>query len=252
GRVSLPPRRGRGHGDRRAGCNRRQCTRGGARCPLRSEGARGAAAGRLEQGHGGPPPPRGRGAVARARRRRRHDRPRRVPRRRGARAQDSRRRPLGRVADAPRRARRDRAQLDRGVPRAAEVLVVHLEDVALAPLRERFGDPAPLEWDGEISDPEWALATYNPARTHDVTLFILGADDRLPLIRKPQFADGVWRPPGGGIKPGEDVVDGAVREALEETGLHVELERYLVATDAVFRNGGRELHWRTHVLLART
>jgi len=129
---------------------------------------------------------------------------------------------------------------------------VHLDDIALAPLREQFGDPAPLDWEGEISDAEWALATYNPARTHDVTLFILDANARLALIRKPHFADGVWRPPGGGIKPGEDVVAGAVREALEETGLRVELDRYLVATNAVFRNDGRELHWRTHVLSART
>jgi ADP-ribose pyrophosphatase YjhB (NUDIX family) len=129
---------------------------------------------------------------------------------------------------------------------------VDIDDAALAPLRERFGDPAPLDWDGEISDAEWTLATYNPARTHDVTLFILGPAGRLALIRKPHFADGVWRPPGGGIKPGEDVVAGAVREALEETGLRVELDRYLVATNAVFRNAGRELQWRTHVLSART
>jgi ADP-ribose pyrophosphatase YjhB (NUDIX family) len=129
---------------------------------------------------------------------------------------------------------------------------VHLDDIALTPLREQFGDPVPLQWDGEISDAEWALATYNPTRTHDVTLFILDATERIALIRKPHFADGVWRPPGGGIKPGEDVVAGAVREALEETGLHVELDRYLVATDAVFRNDGRELRWRTHVLSART
>jgi ADP-ribose pyrophosphatase YjhB (NUDIX family) len=129
---------------------------------------------------------------------------------------------------------------------------VHLDEIALAPLREQFGEPAPLDWDGEISDAEWALATYSPTRTHDVTLFILDARQRLALIRKPHFADGVWRPPGGGIKPGEDVVAGAVREALEETGLRVELDRYLVATNAVFRNDGRELHWRTHVLSART
>ena len=129
---------------------------------------------------------------------------------------------------------------------------MHLDEAALAPLRERFGNPVSLDWDGEISDAEWRLATYNPARTHDVTLFILGAEQQLALIRKPHFADGVWRPPGGGIKPGEDVVAGAVREALEETGLHVELDRYLVATTAIFRNAGRALHWRTHVLSART
>jgi ADP-ribose pyrophosphatase YjhB (NUDIX family) len=109
-----------------------------------------------------------------------------------------------------------------------------------------------LEWDGEISDAEWAVATYNPNRFHDVTLFILDPSRRIALIRKPHFAVDVWRPPGGGIKPGEDPTEGAVREALEETGLHAQLRRYLVEAHAVFRHAGRELPWVTHVLLAET
>ena len=75
---------------------------------------------------------------------------------------------------------------------------------------------------------------------------------RLALIRKPQFAEDIWRTPGGGIHPGEDFTTGAVREALEETGLHVELCRYLVDAHALFTNAGRELHWRTHIFLAET
>jgi ADP-ribose pyrophosphatase YjhB (NUDIX family) len=129
---------------------------------------------------------------------------------------------------------------------------MHVDDAVLAPIRERFGVPLVVEWDGEISDREWGVATYNPARTHDVTLFILDPARRIAFIRKPHFDAGVWRPPGGGIKPGEDFVAGAVREALEETGLRVELRRYLVATDAIFRNDGRELPWQTHVFLAET
>ena len=129
---------------------------------------------------------------------------------------------------------------------------MHVGESVLAPLRERFGSPVELPWQGEISDVEWAIATHNPARTHDVTLFILDPARRLALIRKPQFAADVWRPPGGGIHPGEGFVAGAVREALEETGLHVELRRYLVASRALFRNSGRELAWRTHVFLAET
>ena len=129
---------------------------------------------------------------------------------------------------------------------------MHVDDEMLAPVRSRFGEPRVLPWDGEISDAEWRIATYNPSRTHDVTLFILDPSERLALIRKPQFTEGVWRPPGGGVKPDEDFVAGAVREALEETGLRVDLERYLVASDATFRSAGRVLPWQTHVFLART
>ena len=129
---------------------------------------------------------------------------------------------------------------------------MHVGDAALAAVRERFGTPLELPWEGEISDVEWAIATHNPARTHDVTLLILDPSRRVALIRKPHFAAGIWRPPGGGIKPGEDFVAGAVREALEETGLHVELQRYLVASHAIFSNAERELEWRTHVVLAET
>ena len=129
---------------------------------------------------------------------------------------------------------------------------MHVDDTVLAPLRRRYGPPATLRWSGDVSEAEYRIATYNPARTHDVTLFILDPDDRIALIQKHHFPPDIWRPPGGGIKPGEDFADGAVREALEETGLHVALERYLVAADALFRWDGHELAWRTHVFLART
>jgi ADP-ribose pyrophosphatase YjhB (NUDIX family) len=129
---------------------------------------------------------------------------------------------------------------------------VHVTDEMLAPLRERYGVPAELTWSGEITEREHALATYNPLRTHDVTLFILDPADRIALIRKPQFAEGIWRPPGGGIKPDEGFVEGAVREALEETGLHVELDRYLVDARPTFFYGSQEVPWRTHVFSART
>lgn len=129
---------------------------------------------------------------------------------------------------------------------------MHVDEAILAPVRARFGTPVRLDWEGEISDLEWAVATHNPVRTHDVTLFILDPQRRLALIRKPQFEADVWRPPGGGIHVGENFAAGATREALEETGLRVGLRRYLVETHALFTNAGRELRWRTHVLLAET
>jgi ADP-ribose pyrophosphatase YjhB (NUDIX family) len=128
---------------------------------------------------------------------------------------------------------------------------MHVDEAVLAPLRDRFGEPAALAWEGEISEREHSLATYDPRRMHDVTLFIFN-HDRLALIRKPGFEDGIWRPPGGGVKRGEDFVSGVQREALEETGLRIELERYLVAATARFLYEPNEVPWRTHVFLATT
>jgi ADP-ribose pyrophosphatase YjhB (NUDIX family) len=128
---------------------------------------------------------------------------------------------------------------------------VHVTEAVLQPLRERYGEPALLEWEGEISKREHALATYDPKRMHDVTLFILNGE-RLALIRKPQFEPGIWRPPGGGIKAGEDFENGVRREALEETGLRVELQRYLVVAEARFLYEPHDVPWRTHVFLAMT
>jgi 8-oxo-dGTP pyrophosphatase MutT (NUDIX family) len=128
---------------------------------------------------------------------------------------------------------------------------MHLTDEVLAPIRARYGEPALLDWRGDVSEQEYGIATYNPSRTHDVTLFILNGS-RLALIRKHPFPTDVWRPPGGGVKEGEDFVEAVRREALEETGLRVELDRYLVETRAQFVHEGRVLDWRTHLFSATT
>jgi 8-oxo-dGTP pyrophosphatase MutT (NUDIX family) len=148
-----------------------------------------------------------------------------------------------------------------------QALLMHLTDEVLAPIRARYGKPRIVEWEGAISEREYGIATYDPLRTHDVTLFILNDQDlvargraspahtagqRLALIRKHPFPPDVWRPPGGGVKDGEDFVEAVLREAYEETGLRVGLQRYLVEARARFASGGRVLDWRTHVMLATT
>jgi ADP-ribose pyrophosphatase YjhB (NUDIX family) len=126
-----------------------------------------------------------------------------------------------------------------------------VDESVLAPIRERYGDPFVLRWEGEVTDPELALITYSPGRRHDVTLFVTN-DDRLALIRKPHFEQGIWRTPGGGIKVGEDFVDGIVREGLEELGAEIVLVRYLVRAEAVFRFADQSVPWVTHVFSATT
>ncbi len=128
---------------------------------------------------------------------------------------------------------------------------MHVDETVLARVREQFGEPVLLDWDGEVSDPELAMITYSPGRRHDVTLFVFNGE-RLALIRKPHFPEGIWRTPGGGIKAGEDFVAGVLREAHEELGVEVELGRYLVRAQAVFRFAGEAVPWQTHVLSAST
>jgi ADP-ribose pyrophosphatase YjhB (NUDIX family) len=128
---------------------------------------------------------------------------------------------------------------------------VHVDEAVLARVRERFGDPVTLDWAGEVSDPELALITYNPSRRHDVTLFVFNGD-RLALIRKPHFPQGIWRTPGGGVKPDEEFEAAVLREAREELGVEIELARYLVRTQAVFRFADQAVPWQTHVLSATT
>src|SRR5207302_2042356 len=75
--------------------------------------------------------------------------------------------------------RREQVEDGRVAPDAAgsrHHRIVHLTEELLAPIRERYGDPVRLTWEGEISEREWALATYNPERVHDVTLFITNGD----------------------------------------------------------------------------
>ncbi|GAA3050745.1 8-oxo-dGTP diphosphatase [Streptomyces olivoverticillatus] len=45
-----------------------------------------------------------------------------------------------------------------------------------------------------------------------------GADVELALVHRPKYDDWSW--PKGKLKPGEDPLQGAVREVLEETGMH--------------------------------
>ena len=122
----------------------------------------------------------------------------------------------------------------------------------MAPLRERYGEPRPLRWEGEVSRQEFTLAGSSPERRHDVTFFVFDPNGRLALIQKPSYPEGVWRPPGGGVRAGEEFELGVQREAVEELGIHIVLERFLVSTQATFRSADAVIDWRTHVFSART
>lgn len=136
---------------------------------------------------------------------------------------------------------------------------MYLDREIMAAVEARFGSPIEAEARAEFTPRQFELLEYcaRKNRAHDVTLFIRHTEDpdltpatRFAVIRKPGYPPELFRPPSGGVEPGESFETGAAREALEETGLEIGLERYLLRVDSVFTCAGREAPWTTHVFLA--
>ena len=111
---------------------------------------------------------------------------------------------------------------------------MHVDEQCLAPVRAALTASPPSAVGGRGLGPGARTDHVQPGAPPRRDALRLNGD-RLALIRKPHFAPGIWRTPGGGVKAGEDFVDGVVREGLEELGAQVALERYLVRAEAVFR-----------------
>ena len=131
---------------------------------------------------------------------------------------------------------------------------MYLTRETVTQLERRYGRPLEATATAQFNAREFGLLEYcgRKQRAHDVTLLIRGEDARFALIRKPSYPAEVFRPPSGGVEPGEEFEAGAAREALEETGLAVELERYVLRVDAAFTCEGNTAPWTTHVFLAHS
>jgi 8-oxo-dGTP pyrophosphatase MutT (NUDIX family) len=132
--------------------------------------------------------------------------------------------------------------------------MAHVTAEVLARAEALLGSPAERVWRYPIRPQEMQMvvsSTRGQTRLHDVTLFIFNPAGQIALIRKHGYPPGAWRAPGGGVAPGEPFIDGAAREALEETGLSVTLTRYLLRVKVLFTCGELEQPWTTHVVIAQ-
>jgi 8-oxo-dGTP diphosphatase len=85
----------------------------------------------------------------------------------------------------------------------------------------------------------------------EVALFILRPSGNVILHAKDFYPEGIYRVPTGGIERGEDVVTAVHREAREETGLTVAIERCLGVLEYEFRYQREMLPFVSYVFLLR-
>lgn len=106
-------------------------------------------------------------------------------------------------------------------------------------IERRFGTPVEISRRYEMTAEQLAVVRLGTrhGRCHDVTLVIVEGRNAV-VTKKPSYPDGAYRTPSGGIEPGEPFEAGAKREAKEETGLEIELERYLIRANVEFRRLG--------------
>ncbi len=130
---------------------------------------------------------------------------------------------------------------------------MYVTPASIAAAEARFGAPREIRAAYEITPPELAMirASQRDGRAHDVTVFVFNGA-RLAVIAKPSYPPGAFRAPGGALRPDEPMEVGALREALEETGLHAKLQRYLLRIAVRFTVGDDGVDWTTHVLSAVT
>lgn len=132
--------------------------------------------------------------------------------------------------------------------------MAYVSDGMIAEMERRYGAPRHLDLSFEILPPEMVMlqGSKKHDRNHDVTVFIF--KDRsyreFAAIAKHMFPEGAYRAPSGAANPGEDLEAGTLREALEETGLEIEIDRFILHVHARFTCGPVVENWRSLVFTA--
>jgi ADP-ribose pyrophosphatase YjhB (NUDIX family) len=118
-------------------------------------------------------------------------------------------------------------------------------------MEKEYGRPDELNYVQQVTPEEYdrIARSMKHGRSHDITLYIR-KDDGYIFIAKPFYPPGLFRAPSGGVKPEEDYVEGARREALEETGTDIKLVEYILRINVKFENRPDIIDWTSHIFLA--
>jgi 8-oxo-dGTP diphosphatase len=124
----------------------------------------------------------------------------------------------------------------------------------LATLHQEYGVPRRVEFAVKMLPEEFSLVegSAKRGRYHDVTIFIRH-QGKIVVIEKHAYAQtGIVRAPSGGADPSESLILAAKREAREETGFDVEIERFVLESHVLLSCEDRPpIHWVSYVFLAR-
>ncbi len=102
----------------------------------------------------------------------------------------------------------------------------------IAALTQRFG--APITRDVVLDDIAFD-PVGNPSRFAEVCMVIRRPTGKVLLSIKTFYPRGAYRLPTGGIHSDEPILEAVIRETLEETGLRLEVRRFLAAL--TYRDG---------------
>ena len=106
----------------------------------------------------------------------------------------------------------------------------------LTEIGKRYGPPVRRQCVLQVSPAGadwWVRASHK--RYGEVVLFILRPNGNLLLHTKDFYPAGAMRVPSGTVKENEPLLEAALREAHEETGLELAIERFLAAVEFEFR-----------------
>lgn len=95
---------------------------------------------------------------------------------------------------------------------------------------------------------EW-WTHIKPLRRGEVVLLIRRQNGNCILHSKDFYPAGTVRLPSGGLKKSESLLDAAYREAAEETGLQVVVERFLAVVDFEFHFGNQVIDFASYLFL---
>lgn len=129
--------------------------------------------------------------------------------------------------------------------------IKHAEKKYGAAQRISFDPIRMLEWEFGV-----LKTSMRDDRRHDVTMFIekSGYDEKYVCIQKPFYRDTIiYRAPSGGIHKGETLGEGLRREMFEETGLVVDIKRFIAIVKTHFISPDEKEHvpWTSYVFLGR-